>query len=251
MSTTPGVIYDKNGKKTFVPLENNPEVFTHLVHDLGVSPALGFYDVYSIDDPDLLATVPRPVHALIFIVPAPIYYRVRAGDPGSKELTYDGSGPDEPVVWFKQTIGHSCGLVALLHSVSNGTANRFVLPSSDLDSLLKAAVPLKPLKRANLLYHSAALERAHMAAALRGDTAAPSGAEPVGYHFLSFVKGKDGHLWELEGGWDGPIDRGLLAEEDDVLSEKALDAGVRRFTRMADGNLEFSIVALATVPDAE
>ena len=69
-----GVYIDPNGKKTFIPLENNPEVFTELVHKLGVSPKLGFYDVYSLDDLDLLSLIPRPVHALIFISPADVYH---------------------------------------------------------------------------------------------------------------------------------------------------------------------------------
>ncbi|KAH7271614.1 hypothetical protein B0J15DRAFT_509715 [Fusarium solani] len=227
MSTTPGVSY-KNGKKVFIPLENNPEVFNKLIHNLGVSEKLGFYDVYSVDEPDLLAMIPRPVHALIFITPAPMYYRVRENDPGSEELTYDGSGPDEPVTWYKQTIGNACGLIALLHS---------------------QALPLKPLPRADLLYNSAELEKAHMAAAVTGDTVAPASQEPVGYHFISFVKGENGHLYDLEGGWGGPIDRGVLADDEDLLSDKALEATVKKFTNAADGNLEFSIIALATVPD--
>jgi ubiquitin carboxyl-terminal hydrolase L3 len=90
-----------------------------------------------------------------------------------------------------------------------------------------------------------------MAAAVTGDTAAPSSQEPSGYHFISFVKGADGHLYDLEGAWDGPIDRGVLGEGDDLLSEKALEATVKRFTKVADGNLEFSIIALCTVPSDE
>lgn len=42
---TPGV-FVSGGKKTFVPLENNPEVFTDLIQRLGISPELSFYDVY-------------------------------------------------------------------------------------------------------------------------------------------------------------------------------------------------------------
>ncbi|KAM0560990.1 hypothetical protein ACHAPJ_003490 [Fusarium lateritium] len=249
MSTTPGVSYDPTGKKTFIPLENNPEVFNKIIHDLGVSKKLGFYDVYSVDEPDLLAMIPRPVHALVFITPAPMWARVRASDPRSSDLTYDGSGPGEPVVWFLQTIGHACGLIALLHSVSNGTAKEFINPDSDLDKLLKEVRDLKPLPRANVLYNSAELEKAHMAAAVMGDSVAPTSQEPVGYHFISFVKGADGHLYDLEGAWDGPIDRGTLDEGEDLLSDKALEATVKRFTKVADGNLEFSIIALATVPD--
>ncbi|KAF4984291.1 hypothetical protein FZEAL_503 [Fusarium zealandicum] len=248
MPASTGVSY-KNGKKVFIPLENNPEVFTSLIHNLGVSDKLGFYDVYSVDEPDLLAMIPRPVHALVFITPAPMYYRVREDDPGSKELTYEGSGPDEPIMWFKQTIGNACGLIALLHSVSNGSAKDFIVPDSDLDKLLKEAAPLKPIQRADLLYNSVELEKAHMAAAVKGDTTAPLSEEPVGYHFISFVRGKDGHMYDLEGSWDGPIDRGTLADDEDILSDKALDATVRRFTKVADGNLEFSIIALSTVPE--
>ncbi|KAK5732896.1 hypothetical protein LTR17_010169 [Elasticomyces elasticus] len=234
------------GKKTFIPLENNPEVFTELVHMLGLSLELGFYDIYSLDDPDLLALVPRPVHALIFISPGDVYHRVRKSDSGSKDLTYDGSGEDEPVIWFKQTIGHSCGLVALLHSVMNGTAKQFIEPGTTLDHLLKASTPLRPLPRADVLYNSDELERAHMSVATKGDSVAPQAIEPNGYHFISFVMGKDDHLYELEGSWDGPIDRGVMEPDEGLLSEKALEAGIRRFVKAAEGNMEFSMIALAT-----
>ncbi|KAF5621761.1 ubiquitin carboxyl-terminal hydrolase L3 [Fusarium sp. NRRL 52700] len=200
------------------------------------SEKLGFYDAYSIDEPDLLAMIPRPT-------------RVRESDPGSKDLSYDGSGPDEPVVWYKQTIGHACGLIALLHSVSNGTAKSFIRTDSILDKILKETQDLKPLQRANYLYNSIDLEKAHMAAAVKGDTIAPASEEPSGYHFISFVKGQDGHLYDLEGGWGGPVDRGTLDEGDYLLSNEALEVTARRFTKAAEGNLEFSIIALATVPD--
>ena len=212
-SHEPGVFINSRGKKTFIPLENNPEVFTDLIHGLGISSELGFFDIYSIDEPELLSLVPRPVHALIFIAPADVYHRVRKNDKGfeigeeSKVMTYDGSGDEEPVMWFKQTIGHSCGLMALIHSVSNGPAKQFVHPDSLLDQLLKEALPLKPLPRADVLYTSRELEKAHMASARKGDSAAPSSEEPNGYHFISFVKGKNGHLYELEGSWDGLIVR--------------------------------------------
>lgn len=207
--------------------------------------------IYSIDDAELLSLIPRPVHALIFISPADVYHRVRANDAGDKQLKYDGSGDDEPVVWFKQTIGHACGLIALLHSVCNGSAKAFIKPDSTLDKILKKATPLKPLPRAEVLYDSDALEEAHMAMAFKGDSVAPLAAEPNGYHFISFVTGQDGHLYELEGGWNGPIDRGQLADGESVLDEKALDAGIRRFVKAAEGNMEFSMIALATKPKDE
>ncbi|TLD32938.1 hypothetical protein PspLS_00406 [Pyricularia sp. CBS 133598] len=245
-----GVHYDDKGKKTFVPLENNPVVFNDLVHRLGLSPELGFYDVYSIDEPDLLAFVPRPVHALIFIAPAPVYYRVREHD-GSTEITYDKAGEQEPVMWFKQTIGHACGLYSLIHAIANGSARQYVKQDSLIDKLLAEALPLKRAQRADVLYNSKALEEAHMSC-IGGDSIVPEATEPVGYHFITFAKGKDGHLWELEGSWD-PIDRGVLDDSDDMLSEKALELGIRKFVCecQATGMIEFSIIALATRPEGE
>lgn len=239
----PGVHIREDGQKVFIPLENNPDVFTELVHRLGVSEKLSFHDVYSISDPDLLAFVPRPCHALIFISPGDVYYRVHGRDE-PQEIKYDETQNDEPIVWFKQTIGNACGLIALLHSVSNGSAREYVTPDSILDNNLKEALPLKPQPRADVLYNSAELEKVHMSSAVKGDSAAPPAADPPGYHFLSFVKGTDGHLYELEGSFNGPVDLGELREEDDCLSAKALEMGVGRYVEKADGNMEFSIIAL-------
>lgn len=247
-----GVYINESGKKVVIPLENNPEVFTSLAHDLGLSSELGFYDVFSIDDPDLLAIIPRPVYALIFITPPEMYNKVRAADgtPLDKDgLTYAGKGEDEPVVWFNQTIGNACGLYALIHSVANGEARPFVKPDSLIDRLIKEATPLSAVPRARVLYDSEELEEVHMRAARTGDSITPAASDFVELHFIAFTKGKDGHLWELEGGTDGPVDRGQLEEGEDMLSEKALKNGIRKFIEVADGNPNFSIVALAKRQD--
>jgi cobalamin biosynthesis protein CobD/CbiB len=56
-------------KKMFTVLENNPEVMNHLARALGMDDKLSFYDIYSLTDPDLLAFIPRPVYALLVIIP--------------------------------------------------------------------------------------------------------------------------------------------------------------------------------------
>jgi ubiquitin carboxyl-terminal hydrolase L3 len=221
-----------------------------LAQSLGVSPTLGFHDIYSISDPDLLSFIPRPVYALIFLCPASIYHRARDAEHNAMP-EYTGSGSSEPAIWFKQTIGHACGLIALLHGLTNGGARAYITPDSTLDNILKKAVGLKPKERAQLLYDSAELETAHMAAAVKGDTVAPDASAENYQHFICFVKGEDGHLWELNGGMKGPVDRGILAEEEDALSERALELGVRTFLDLlgkggeGDGELNFSLVALA------
>jgi len=231
-------------------IENNPDVMNSLVHKLGLSKKLSFTDVYSIDDPDLLAFVPRPAQALLLIFPVSKTYEKFRAEEDSGKAEYAGFGPGEPVVWYKQTIGNACGLIGLLHGISNGEARSYIEPDSDLAQLLQQAIPLKPEARAHLLYESQALESAHQEAASGGDTAPPPADDLVDLHYVCFVKTADNHLWELDGGRKGPLDRGVLAADEDPLSDKALDLGVRSFLRReaaaGGGDLRFSLIALTS-----
>ena len=123
-------------------------------------------------------------------------------------------------------------------------------PKSDLSELLSSATPLKPSARADLLYTSQALDSAHQSAAAKGDSAAPSAEAAVDLHYVCFVKSSpQNNLWELDGRRKGPLNRGKLGDDEDVLSERALDIGVRSFLKREEeaggGELRFSLVALA------
>ena len=126
-------------------------------------------------------------------------------------------------------------------------------PSTDLAQLIESALPLNPAARARLLETTPSLAVAHAAAAAQGDTAPPSADDKVDLHFVAFVKSADGHLWELDGRRKGPLNRGRLDAEDDVLAERALDLGVRKFLRREEkgsgGEMRFSLVALAPSMD--
>jgi ubiquitin carboxyl-terminal hydrolase L3 len=223
---------------------------TALIHKLGLPPTLAFHDVFSLDDPDLLAFVPRPAHALLLIFPVSNTYENFRHEEDKERREYEGSGDGEEVVWYKQTIGNACGLFGVLHAVSNGFPRSQIQGGSDLESLLKQAVPLKPADRAVLLEETDALEQAHQAAAVTGDTAAPNAEDNVDLHFVCFVKSeKNGHLFELDGRRKGPLDRGELDADEDVLSEAALAKGVRPFMKReaegGSGELRFSLIVLA------
>lgn len=226
---------------------------SHLVHQLGLPKSLGFTDVFSITEPDLLAFVPRPSHALLLVFPVSKTYEAARISEDRDLPEYTGSGAAEPVMWFKQTIRNACGLIGLLHAVSNGEPRRHILPGSDLEKLLDDAVDLTPERRADLLYESQALESAHADAARLGDTRAPGAEEDVDLHFVAFVKGVDGRLWELDGRRRGPLDRGVLGEDEDALSERALELGVKRFldveAKGGNPDLRFSLVSLGSVFD--
>lgn len=231
--------------------ECNPDVMNQLAQKLGLSSDLSFYDVWSFDDPDLLSFIPRPVFALLVIIPfTPAWGDERNAEDAGKPY-YEGSGLEEPVIWFKQTIGNACGSIGLLHCTLNGDAAQYIKPRSDLDKIREAALPLKMEERADMLYNNKAFEEAHKSCAQLGDTA-PSNEEHVGQHFVSFVKAK-GRLWELEGVRKGPIDRGALDEDEDCMSPKALEQGFKRVIELekaAGGDLRFSCIALAHKSEA-
>ena len=238
------------GPKAVIPLENNPEVMSTLVHKLGLSPQLAFHDVYSIDEPELLSFLPRPAHALLLIFPVNATYEKFRLEEDKDKPEYSGCGPGEPVIWYKQTIHNACGLMGLLHGVSNGEARKHVDPQSELGKLLTESVSLNPVDRANLLYNSRAIESATLEAGSRGDSAAPSAEDDVDLHYVCFVKSDDNRLWELDGRRKGPLERGQLSQSDDVLSDSALKLGVRSFLHREKqagegGEMRFSLIALA------
>ena len=74
--------------------------------------------------------------------------------------------------------------------------------------------------------------------------------EKVDLHYVCFVKSeKSGHLFEMDGRRIGPLDRGDLAPDEDVLSPEALQKGVKAFLKREEqaggGDLRFSLIALA------
>lgn len=125
--TTPAA---DTGRVAFIPLEANPELMTKLLRDLGLKSNLAVHDVYSLTDPDLLGFLPRPAHALLLVFPVSAAYESARLAEDVTLPEYTGKGPDEPVMWFKQTIRNACGMMGLLHAVTNGPAKQSIGMSS-------------------------------------------------------------------------------------------------------------------------
>ena len=111
---------------------------------------------------------------------------------------------------------------------------------------MKTCIPLNPQERALALEASEELEAAHFEAAQQGDTAAPASAEDeVDFHYVCFAKSRSGRLYELDGGKKGPINRGLIPPDEDLLGPGALKLIKEYLEREGSGNLNFSLMALA------
>ncbi|KAH7355682.1 ubiquitin C-terminal hydrolase L3 [Pyrenochaeta sp. MPI-SDFR-AT-0127] len=232
-------------RKHFIPLESNPDVFTELIHKLGLKNSLCFQDVLSLDDPELLAFLPRPAYALILVFPTTADYEKRTKDEEAKLVQWQSSAADADVVFFKQTINNACGLYAVLHAVCNGGARSQMERGSLILRLLQTCLPLRPDAAALAIEDSAELERAYTEVAKKGATEAPENAEDeVDYHYICFVRSdKDSHVYQLDGDRKRPIDLGPLAADEDVLSSKCLDT-IRSMMLTEVGNLNFSLMAL-------
>ncbi|KAF2822380.1 cysteine proteinase [Ophiobolus disseminans] len=232
-------------RKYFVPLESNPEVFTELVHRLGVHESLEFEDVLSLDDPDLLSFLPRPVYALILVFPTAVDYDEKIREDNSKYEKDDSHEAESTVLYFKQTINNACGLYAILHAVCNGEARLWLAPNSTLDNIRQNALCSSVEETALALEDNEELERAYAEASQQGDTEAPVDPEQeVDHHYICFVKShKNGHLYQLDGDRRQSIDLGPVPIIEDVLSDRCLDV-IRGMIADEGGNMNFSLMAL-------
>lgn len=69
-------------------------------------------------EPELLAMLPQPVEAVIFLFPiTEAYEKYKAEEEARLTKLEQNISPD--IVFFKQTIENSCGMIALLHSVAS------------------------------------------------------------------------------------------------------------------------------------
>ncbi|CAG1981284.1 unnamed protein product [Fusarium graminearum] len=236
-----------DGCPAFIPLEANPELMTTLIHKLGVSDALEIHDVYSLTEPEMLAFIPRPALALLLVFPISAVYESQRMAEDSLVDEYKGKGDTEPVLWWPQTIRNACGLMGLLHAVTNGNARNFIEEGSTLDKVIKKSMPLDARGRAKVLESTPELATAHKEAATQGDTPAPAAEDDVELHYVCFAKGTDNGLWELDGRRKGPIRRGDLDDNEDVLSSKGLALGALKFLEREGADLRFSAVALAGI----
>lgn len=248
----------------------NPELMTDLVHRLGLSPKLAFVDIYSMD-PDLLAFAPRPALALLLVFPvSPAYDAHRTAEdnalfpePGTEGEGESQGRAGEGPLWFKQTIRNACGMMGILHAVANGPKRDLIglfppTPNcigTDACEVVELGTPLYKFldkarslasadERARALEENEELEAAHRSAASRGDTATPDANDDVDLHYVCLVK-FNGHLYELDGRRRGPLDRGLLGDNEDVLGKRATEVVQSFIDREKDsGRLDFSLVAL-------
>ncbi|CAK9436001.1 uncharacterized protein LODBEIA_P05820 [Lodderomyces beijingensis] len=237
--------------KSVIPLESNPQIFTDLAHKLGLSPILQFHDVYSLTDPDLVAFLPQPIFGIILLFPlTPSYeaYRKRT-DSQSQDYTNDNGN----IKWFKQTIRNGCGLYALLHILANLSPD-LNLSNSKISDLVSKLDSNKSVGETSLLVEelekSIQLDENYGS---KGQTEAPEAGADVNLHFISFIKGTDDHLYELDGRRNGPIDLGPLSDsgKSNLIEEIKVSERIQFYIDNTDDENKhnFAIIAIGPTLD--
>ncbi|CAN1825412.1 Ubiquitin carboxyl-terminal hydrolase 3 [Linum perenne] len=206
--------------KRWLPLEANPDVMNQFIWGLGLPENQAeCYDVYGLDE-ELLAMVPQPVLAVIFLYP----------------LT--AQDPNEKVYFMKQTVGNACGTIGLLHAVGN---IRSSINLRKLVYLLHCIIPslsLYYLQRAKFLENDREMETAHSVAATGGETEA---TDDVNTHFICFAC-VDGELYELDGRKAGPVLHGPSSPES-LLQDAA--KVIKGMIQKNPESLNFNVMAIS------
>jgi ubiquitin carboxyl-terminal hydrolase L3 len=225
------------GQTSWVPLESNPEVLTRFARELGLSDAWCLSDVWS-PEPDLLALVPSPCHAVIFLFPltdlALAAERARAA--ASPPPVATGDTP----YFCKQTIGNACGLIALLHAALNNHEVVELRPDSFFDKFRRRTSTMTPDDRAAALLTETALQEAHQNFAEQGQTTAPDPEEKIDLHFIAFVE-HGGVLFELDGRKSGPVEHGATSRASVLLDACKV---IKTFMAADPSEMRYTILAL-------
>lgn len=216
-----------------------------LRRSLGLPTEIGFHDIFGFE-PDLLAMVPQPVHAILLLFPiteASEKARLEHAATRNNDAASDDAPVVSPRVWFtRQTIGNACGTIGVLHAVANTQHEYSIADDSWFARFFAATRAMTPAERAAHLEADDSLESAHAGAAssVASSTAVPTPDEEVDLHFVALVH-VDGGLYELDGRKEAPVRHG------DTRAESFLsDAGavVQKFVQMGGDSLSFNAIAM-------
>ncbi|XP_069701209.1 ubiquitin carboxyl-terminal hydrolase isozyme L3 [Periplaneta americana] len=194
-------------------------------------------DVYGLDS-DLLATVPRPVLAVLLLFPCSDKYDEHKAIQEA-EVSEKGQTVSDNVYYLKQVVTNACGTIALIHSVANN-ADEIQLGDGHLKQFLDDSQALNPDEKGELLQKADGIINTHKELALEGQTEAPDANDPVNFHFVAFVH-KDGDLYELDGRKSFPINHGPTSSE--TLLEDAAKV-CKQYMERDPEELHFTVVAL-------
>lgn len=143
-------------------------------------------------DEESLALLPHPVSAIIFLFPDTYNYeQFREKEEAHLKIHEQNISPN--LMYFKQTISNACGMMALLHSLSN---NAHLVGPGLFSKIIDDTCNMSPEERGEYLETCRELAEIHDYGAHHGQSKTPLLQDNVTNHFICFVN-VDDHLYEL------------------------------------------------------
>ncbi|KMT11789.1 hypothetical protein BVRB_5g104910 [Beta vulgaris subsp. vulgaris] len=219
--------------KRWLPLEANPDIMNQFLWGLGLpAEEAECSDVYGLDE-ELLAMIPKPVLAVLFLYPLTSESEAERVKEDSIEKDYNSK-----VYFMKQTVGNACGTVGLLHALGNVTSEIKLREDSFLDRFYKSTADMNSTERALFLEKDTEMEAAHCVAASAGDTEA---SDDVDTHFICFSC-VDGELYELDGRRQRPISHGQSSPS--TLLQDAAKV-IKGMIQKNPNSMNFNVIAVS------
>lgn len=154
-------------------------------------------------DEESIAELPNPVAAIIFLFSdTQNYLQFQNQEDAHLKIHEQSISPN--LMYFKQTIGNACGMMALLHSLSN---NAHLVGPGPFTKIIEDTRNMSPEERGEYLLTCQELAKIHDSGARQGQSRIPSLQETIIHHFVCFVN-VDDHLYELDGTRPFPINHG-------------------------------------------
>nr|BAC82839.1 ubiquitin C-terminal hydrolase [Acanthogobius flavimanus] len=215
----------------WTPMEINPEMLNKMMEKLGVGGNWRFVDVLGLEG-EQLSAMPKPCCALMLLFPLTQQHE------SFRQQQADNVAAGSEVYFLKQTVGNSCGTIALLHSVGNNKDKLTFNDGSALKKFLDDTAGMSADDRAKQFESNQAIKEAHNDVAAEGQCRPE--ADKVNFHFIAFIN-VNGQLYEFDGKMGGAVNHG--ATKDDTFVEDAAKV-CRGFMERDEGEVRFSAVAL-------
>ncbi|KAJ9453886.1 Ubiquitin carboxyl-terminal hydrolase [Diplonema papillatum] len=220
-------------------LTSDPEVFTKMLHEMGVHENVVCRDVYGLE-PELLAMIDGEPIAVLLCYP-------HTADDELKEEREKRAGAPPPLsdglhfFWQDAELGNACGTVACIHAALNNplTLNH----SGQLMHLLQEVGSLNSKQRGGALAACDKLREIHTKYSHEGPASTGDGTDKVAHHFIAFVE-NNGRVYELDGFRAAPIAHGSVAENGGFLAA-ASKAVAAKMAKNPDG--QYQMMALTKI----
>ena len=180
-------------------LESNPQVLNDFARKCGLPEEWAFGDVFGFDD-DLLAMVPQPCLAVIFLFPS------------SAKVPFDETKKGTADTFFLRQIkqlDQACGTIAMIHAIANN-ADVIQLRDGSLKKFIESHKNSSAEEVGTALAGDKTMSEMHSSFAQEGQTNSVS-ADNVDHHFVCFTSVGE-HLYEFDGCKTAPTDHGKIGE---------------------------------------